>query len=118
VAAEHPHRIGRLRDFWVDSGHTTIERGTNQQPNSSIWFQQGRALLRLTPAYVSGRMFAQAQMELVGNLCQATNPDLHERGHLHDRRPLRPIRRMERLGLKFGRFRAWEVYHFGMGMDP
>ena len=30
-------------------------------------------MLRLTPAYVSGSLFAQAQVELVGNLCQATS---------------------------------------------
>src|SRR5262245_60001081 len=110
--------LGVSADFWVDSGKAEIRRGTEQRPNSDLLFQQGRTLLRLTPAYVSGRFFAQAQMELVGNICQSkisicltsgtfTTDDLFIRfgaWNLWD--------------LKVGRFRAWEVYHFGMGMEP
>jgi hypothetical protein len=110
--------LGVSADFWIDSGHTTIERGTNQQPNSSIWFQQGRALLRLTPAYVSGRMFAQAQMELVGNLCQATTLICTSAGTFTTDDLFVRFGAWNAWDLKFGRFRAWEVFHFGMGMDP
>ena len=109
--------LGLSADFWVDSGKAVIQRGTEQRPNSDLLFQQGRALLRLTPAYVDGRFFAQAQVELVGNICQSsidiclgansvTTDDLFVR-----------FGAWNAWDLKVGRFRAWEVYHFGMGMD-
>lgn len=110
--------LGVSADFWVDSGYTAIKRGTNQQPNSSILFQQGRALLRMTPAYVSGRMFAQAQVELVGNLCQATNPICLSAGTFTTDDLFIRFGAWNAWDLKVGRFRAWEVYHFGMGMEP
>jgi hypothetical protein len=116
--------IGVSGMFWVDGGYETIVRGdvnNSPTPNSTYYFQQGRALLRVTPAYVSGRLFVQGQVELVGNLCQAeanaaqtcnyagtfTTDDLWIR-----------VGQFNLWDLKVGRFEGWEVYHLGMGMDP
>src|SRR6185369_14563419 len=33
--------LGVSADFWVDSGKEVITRGTNQQPNSDLLYQQG-----------------------------------------------------------------------------
>ena len=116
--------LGVSADFWVDSGKAAIRRGTRLLPNSDLLFQQGRARLRLTPAYVSGRFFAQAQVELVGNLCQAvtsiqaTTPICLAAGTFTTDDLFVRFGAWNAWDLKVGRFRAWEVYHFGMGMDP
>jgi hypothetical protein len=106
--------------FWSDSGYETIKRDLQKLPNSSMYFQQGRGLLRVTPTYVRGRFFVQGQAELVGSLCQTaseattvcnagafTTDDLWIR-----------VGEWNRWDLKVGRFEGWEVYHLGMGMDP
>ena len=109
--------LGVSADFWIDSGREGIKRGTDQQPNSSILFQQGRALLRLTPAYVSGRMFAQAQVDLVGNLCQVMTPICLSAGTFTTDDLFIRFGAWNAWDVKVGRFRAWEVYHTGMGME-
>jgi hypothetical protein len=109
--------LGISADFWVDMGKAEIHRGTEQLPNSDLLYEQGQALLRLTPAYVSGRLFAQAQVELLGNLCQTTisiclSANTFTTGDLFVR-----FGAWNAWDVKVGRFRAWEIYHFGMGMD-
>jgi hypothetical protein len=112
--------IGVSGNFWSDTGYETIKRDVPSVPNSSMYFQQGRGVLRVTPTYVSGRFFIQGQAELVGNTCQTadtgnnvcatgtfTTDDLWIRfGHWNV------------WDLKVGRFEGWEIYHLGMGMDP
>src|SRR5262249_11497615 len=79
---------------------------------------QGRALLRLTPAYVRGRFFLQGQVELVGNTCQATNSVCLNTGTFSTDDLWIRLGEWNRWDLKVGRFEAWEVYHQGMGMEP
>ena len=110
--------LGVSADFWIDSGKAAIERGTSQLPNSDLPFQQARAVLRLTPAYVSGRLFAQAQVELVGNQCQAANPVCMLTGTFTTDDLWIRVGAWNVWDLKVGRFRAWEIYHLGMGMEP
>jgi hypothetical protein len=115
--------IGVSGMFWVDSGYETITRGlaVPPTPNSSMFVDQGRGVLRVTPTYVSDRFFIQGQAELVGNLCQGaadaagicpyagtfSTDDLWIRlGHWNI------------WDLQVGRFQGWEIYHLGMGMDP
>jgi hypothetical protein len=112
--------IGVSGNFWSDTGYETIKRDLNNLPDSKMYYQQGRGVLRVTPTYVSGRFFIQGQAELVGNLCQTadtgnsvcstgtfTTDDLWIRfGHWNT------------WDLKVGRFEGWEIYHMGMGMDP
>jgi hypothetical protein len=106
--------------FWVDSGYERIKRDLDKLPNSSMYFQQGRGLLRLTPTYVRGRFFIQGQAELVGNLCQTaseTNTVCNRGTFTTDDLWIR-VGEWNRWDLKVGRFEGWEVYHLGMGMDP
>jgi len=103
--------------FWVDSGNERITRSTQQLPNTTLWFQQGRGLLRLTPAYVRDSFFAQAQVELVGNMCQAANPVCVNTGTFDTDDLFVRLGEWNRWDLKVGRFEGWEVYHLGMGMD-
>jgi hypothetical protein len=133
--------IGFSGMLWIDSGYETIHRGdvgTSYDPSdpknnpppplgqslaASPYFQRGRAVLRVTPAYVSDRyrFFVQGQAELVANYCQAaeaaaslcsaagtfTTDDLWIR-----------VGQRNLWDLKIGRFEGWEVYHLGMGMEP
>jgi len=109
--------LGVSGNFWIDSGNEWLIRGTPQQPNSTLRFQQGRGVLRLTPAYVSGRFFAQAQAELVGNLCQAANSICLTTGTFSTDDLWVRVGMWNAWDFKFGRFEGWEVYHLGMGMD-
>lgn len=109
--------IGVSANFWIDSGYEAITRDLEQLPNTDLRLQQERAVLRLTPAYVSGRLFAQAQVELVGNGCQATNPVCVTDGTFTTDDLFIRVGAWNLWDLKVGRFEAWEIYHLGMGMD-
>ncbi len=120
--------VGFSGSVWVDNGYESITRNLAQLPNSSMYFQQGQALLRITPAYVHGRFFVQGQTELVGNLCQAANNGdaanevantvcLSTGTFTTDDLWMR-VGEWNRWDVKVGRFEAWEIYHLGMGMDP
>jgi len=58
--------LGVSADLWVDNGYEVIKRQSDQLPNTNLWFQQGRGVLRLTPAYVSGAFFVQGQVDWWG----------------------------------------------------
>ena len=109
--------LGISANFWVDSGREAIKRGTDQLPNTTVSFQQGRSVLRLTPAYVSGNLFVQAQMELVGNLCQATTAICLTSGTFTTDDLWIRVGAWNAWDVKVGRFEAWEVYHLGMGLE-
>ena len=120
--------VGVSGMFWVDSGYEMIKRNQELMPNSSMYYQQGRGLLRVTPTYVRGNFFVQGQAELVGNLCQATNNGdalnlaantvcMNAGTFTTDDLWIR-VGQWNRWDLKVGRFEGWEVYHLGMGMEP
>ena len=109
--------LGVSGNFWVDSGGEWIRRGPEVLPNTSMWLQQGRGLLRVTPAYVSGKLFAQAQVELVGNLCQTTTTICTTSGTFDTDDLSIRVGAWNIWDVKVGRFEGWEVYHLGMGMD-
>jgi hypothetical protein len=109
--------LGVSGQFWVDSGSESIQRDSDVLPNTSMKLQQGRAVLRLTPAYVSGRLFAQAQVEMAGNLCQATTTICMTSGTFSTDDLWIRVGAWNAWDLKVGRFEGWEVYHLGMGMD-
>jgi hypothetical protein len=113
--------LGVSGSFWVDSGYESIKRDLPSLADSHMYFQQGRGVLRVTPAYVSGRFFIQGQAELVGNLCQtasATNNVCAASGTFTTDDLWVRIGEWNSWDLKLGRFEAWEVYHLGMGMEP
>jgi hypothetical protein len=112
--------LGVSAGFWLDSGYERINRDNEKILNSSMKFQQGRAILRLTPAYVDGNFFIQGQAELAGNLCQTAsfvNTVCNEGTFSTDDLFIR-VGQWNAWDLKVGRFQGWEIAHFGMGMDP
>jgi hypothetical protein len=110
--------LGLSGTFWLDTGYEAIKRQSQQLPNTSLYFQQGRGVLRATPAYVNDGFFIQAQVELVGNVCQAANNVCLNTGTFTTDDLWIRIGRWNSWDLKVGRFEAWEIYHVGMAMDP
>lgn len=102
---------------WVDSGYMMIKRDNDDLPDTSTPFQQGRALLRATPTYTDGRFFAQGQVELVGNLCQATTTVCLNTATVDTDDLWVRFGVWNSWDVKVGRFRGWELYHTGLGLD-
>lgn len=99
--------------IWVDTGYETITRGNPTEANSKLLVSQGRAVVRATPTVTSGSWFAQGQAELVGNKDQSVaQPNVVDVDDLWIR-----AGQWKTWNVQLGRFEAFEVYHFGMGMD-
>lgn len=123
--------IGISGSVWNDNGYEWIRRAEDVSPkpapespllvpNSQMFFQQARAVLRVTPTYVNGNFFVQGQIEAVGNLCQvqsATNTVCAGAGTYSTDDLWVRFGQWNRWDVKVGRFEAWEVYHLGMGLD-
>lgn len=106
---------------WLDSGRELIDRNQQQIPNSALWYQQGRGVIRLTPTYVGDHLFIQGQIEPVGNMCQSASPTnivCQATGTFDTDDLWVRVGQWNRWDLKVGRFEGWEVYHLGMGMEP
>jgi len=88
------------------TGYETNKSESSSVANSTTYLQQARAVLRVTPTYVSGRFFIQAQAELVGNGCQTTGTTCPDAGTVSTD-DLGWYRGVERLDLKVGRFEGW-----------
>jgi hypothetical protein len=110
--------LGLSASFWLDNGYEAIKRQSDQLPNTTMYFQQGRGVLRATPAYVHDGFFIQGQVELVGNVCQAANSVCLNTGTFTTDDLFIRIGRWNSWDLKVGRFEAWEIYHLGMAMEP
>lgn len=111
--------LGVSGQLWLDSGYEMIKRDLPAAPNSTMYFQQGRGVLRVTPAYVNGNFFIQGQAELVGNLCQTGNVanQVCNAGTFSTDDLWVRFGQWDRWDVKVGRFQAWEIYHLGMGLD-
>jgi hypothetical protein len=112
--------LGVSGQVWVDSGYEMIKRDLPTAPDSAMYLQQGRAVLRFTPAYVNGNFFIQGQAEIVGNLCQTasvTNQACNAGTFSTDDLWLR-VGQRDLWDIQVGRFLGWEIYHLGMGLDP
>lgn len=105
--------VGVSGSVWVDFGYETIERGDPTQSNDKFLLNQSRAVLRATPTYSDGSWYVQAQTELVANGDQSTPQPLNLGA---DDLWLR-TGQWKSWDIQAGRFEAFEVYHFGMGMD-
>lgn len=111
--------LGISGQFWVDNGYEKINRSSSWTPNSTMYLQQGRGVLRITPAYVNGDFFVQGQAELVGNLCQTasvTNTVCNAGTFSTDDLWVR-VGQWNLWDVKVGRFQGWEIYHLGLGLD-
>ena len=112
--------VGVSGSLWVDSGYEQISREHPRLGNTTMWLQQGRGVLRVTPTYTDGKFFIQGQVELVGNQCQQAggNTSSCQTFGTFDTDDL--WIRFGQWGLwdvKAGRYEAWEIYHTGMGLD-
>ncbi len=112
--------VGVSGSVWVDSGYEKITSENPGEPKIANLLQHGRAVLRVTPIYVSGRFFIQGQVELVGNGCQSADRsmcDQSEKGTVDVDDLWLRIGQWNVWDLKVGRFEGWEIYHTGMGLD-
>jgi hypothetical protein len=107
--------VGISGYVWLDTGYETINRGGNLPNNANVHYdvQQGRFLLRVTPTWTDGHWFVQGQGEFVADRDQeepaplvASVDDLWVK-----------FGRWKLFDLQVGRYEAWEIYHFGMGLD-
>jgi len=105
--------IGVSGYAWFDTGYETVQRGNMAEPDFKYLVSQGRAVLRVTPTYSTGDYYLQGQIELVGNKDQTVaQPNVADVDDMWIR-----VGQWKRWDLQAGRFEAFEVYHFGMGMD-
>lgn len=100
---------------WLDTGYEAINQGGNlaNNTNPKYFVQQGRFVLRITPTWTDGHWFVQGQSEFVADRDQeepaplvASVDDMWVK-----------FGRWKVFDLQVGRYEAWEVYHFGMGLD-
>ncbi|HLK92542.1 MAG TPA: hypothetical protein VKZ18_21790 [Polyangia bacterium] len=116
-----PHTgIGISGYGWVDGNYRLIRSGNPQiPPTTQELLDQGRFLLRVTPTYVRGDWFVQAQAELVANTNQyypqGTNglPD----GVVAADDVWVRTGGLQSWDVTVGRFQAFDVYPLGMGLD-
>ena len=102
---------------WIDNSFEQIKVGlpTATFDRTREYLQQGRVLLRVTPTYVRGDRFVQAQAEIVANKDQSATqptPGIVDADDVWVR-----IGQWRKWDLMFGRFEAFEIYHRGMGLD-
>ena len=106
--------IGVSGYVWIDTGYEKIDRKDDpNQTNTKYLLQEGRFLLRVTPTYTRKRWFIQGQAELVANKDQSiTQPNVVDTDDIWIK-----VGMWDLFDLQVGRFEAWELYHFGLGMD-
>jgi hypothetical protein len=112
--------VGVSGSVWVDSGYEKISSESPNVMGAIRFLQQARAVLRVTPTYVSGRFFIQAQAEMVANGCQSTGSlacDETAKGTVDTDDLWLRVGHWNIWDLKVGRFEGWEIYHTGMGLD-
>ena len=110
--------IGLSGYAWVDTGYEQVDRGISTGESQEIKYllQQGRGVVRVTPAYTRGAWYVQGQVEVVGNKDQTQSQS--NGGGIVDIDDLW-IRtgHWKSWDVTLGRFEGFEVYHFGMGLD-
>jgi hypothetical protein len=104
--------IGVSGYVWVDTGYEHIQIGDQSQPSIKYQLQQGRLVLRVTPTWSNGRYFVQGQAELVANKDQTLPLNAANADDVWVK-----VGNWNKWDVQLGRYEAWEVYHFGMGLD-
>jgi len=102
---------------WIDTEGKYLRIGDpSQSPTNKVLFQQGRFLLRVTPTYTNGIWFVQAQGEIVASkdqlVADATSDQIINADDVWVRTGT-----WQRWDVTFGRFRGFDVYPLGMGLD-
>jgi hypothetical protein len=108
--------IGISGSGWVDTGYRNYNsgQGLSTQTKGEQFVQQSRFVLRATPTWTddNGAFFVQAQMELVGAQISTSNGEVWGVDDAWVR-----FGKWKLFDVLVGRFQAWEVYHYGMGLD-
>lgn len=106
--------IGLSGSVWVDTGYEKIKRGDPNQRNITYWLQEGRFVFRVTPTFNIGKnLFIQGQVELVANKDQTlSQPTVVDTDDLWIK-----VGMWDLWDIQVGRFEAFELYHFGMGLE-
>jgi len=100
---------------WVDTGYESLKRGNTVDANQKTVLSEGRGLLRFTPTYSSGKLLRPgtggAGREPKSSRCRSSprSSTWTTSGFVQGR--------WKSWDVQLGRFEAFEVYHFGMGLD-
>lgn len=115
IAGEPATRVGISGSVWNDLSYARIVSGFKAKENSvKRWATQTRGVLRITPTHSTDKgWFAQGQAELVamGDM-SVPQPTLGSTDDLYVR-----FGKWNLFDLTVGRFQAWELAHYGMGLD-
>jgi hypothetical protein len=111
ITGEPDTRFGLSGSVWIDTGYKEVESTNTNILKETRWLQEGRFVLRASPTYSSGPWFVQGQAELVAGKDQTAVPrvdadDVWVRAG-----------KWNAFDVQAGRFEAWEIYHYGMGLD-
>jgi hypothetical protein len=116
--------LGISGSGWVDTGIRKDHAGqpVSGMANSGLgtgenqgtqFVQQSRFVLRATPTWtIHDQFFVQGQMELVAAQISTKNQFTWGADDAWIRAGM-----WNKFDILFGRFQAWEVYHYGMGLD-
>lgn len=106
-------RLGFSGSVWIDTGYKKVDTELPNAPQYKKWLQQGRLVLRATPTYTKNDWFVQGQAELVANKDQTVaQPNIADVDDLWVK-----AGKWNKFDVQVGRFEAWELFHFGMGLD-
>lgn len=100
---------------WADTSYQAVTTGDAAAHDKHNWVHQARFALRATPTYTKGNMFVQGQGELVA----ANSDDLGNTPSFVMRTDDLWVRigSWNKWDVQVGRYQAWEIYHYGMGLD-
>jgi hypothetical protein len=105
--------LGVSGSIWVDGGYQRTEINRPSVDSTKREVVQGRAVIRFTPTYTAGDTFVQAQAELVANSDMTrSRQDAPDTDDLWVRAGVWNV-----ADVQVGRYEAWELYHYGMGLD-
>jgi hypothetical protein len=105
--------IGVSGYVWLDTGYEHISRGNPSEQGIKYTLQQGRLVLRMTPTWSNGNYFIQGQAEFVAEKDQSqAQPNTVDTDDMWIK-----FGKWRSWDVQVGRYEAWEVYHFGMGLD-
>jgi len=109
--------VGVSGSGWVDTGYRKFDAGQGLgtgETKGEEFVQQSRFVLRVTPTWTDDnrQFFVQMQTEFVGAQLTTGNGEVWGVDDAWIR-----FGKWNVFDILVGRFQAWEVYHYGMGLD-
>jgi hypothetical protein len=112
--------IGVSGDVWVDTAYEKLSpgeplngsTGNTTLTGSTQFLQQARLVLRATPTWSNGKYFVQGQAEFVASRVDTQSGIIWSADDVWVK-----AGKWNVFDVQVGRYEAWEVYHFGMGLD-